>query len=203
MTPILLASASPRRLALLASVGFRPVVRPVDVDETPDDSAGPELVARLAERKALAAIARLTGAPDEPTLGLAADTLVHLPNAPPLGKPRDRDDARRMLNALSGRTHVVRTGVAVFSCEDRMLRDVFSVSTEVVFGPLDEATIAAYLDTDEPWDKAGAYAIQGLGGALVRAIHGSWSNVVGLPLFEVVSTLRTHGAFDPVPWQPR
>lgn len=202
MSRILLASASPRRRELLESVGIDPVVCPVEVDESPDGGSHTELAARLARRKAEAALRIRPGGQDEPLLGIAADTLVHLPGGAPLGKPRDRDDAGRMLRCLADQRHVVRTGVAVFSHAQQRVLDVFVVATEVVFGPLAPEAIEAYLDTDEPWDKAGAYAIQGLGGAFVREIHGSWSNVVGLPLFEVVSTLRTHGAFEVVPWKP-
>jgi septum formation protein len=128
---------------------------------------------------------------------LAADTAVVL-DALILGKPRDAEDARRMLRALSGRTHEVMTGV----CAARGGREeVLAVTTAVRFAPLDEGRIAWYIGTGEPLDKAGAYAVQGAGGAFVEEVRGSVSNVVGLPLAETLSLLAQIGF--PQPWSPR
>ena len=200
MTPLTLASASPRRAHLLQSAGFRTVIRPIDVDESSPDREHP--ARSLALRKARAALHILNAEHGLPPFGLTADTLVHLPDQPPLGKPTDRHDAARMLRALAGNTHLVTTAVTLFSLPEQRILDTLDVTTAVHFLPLSDALIDAYLDTDEPWDKAGAYAIQGLGASFVRAIEGSWSNVVGLPLAEVVSTLRTAGAFRLAPWEP-
>ncbi|TVR03224.1 MAG: septum formation protein Maf [Deltaproteobacteria bacterium] len=202
MTRILLASASPRRERLLRTAGFDPLVRPVDVDETIPDQPAEDLVLELARAKANAALNPFTPDPEAPAFGLTADTLVHLPGRPPLGKPRDRKHARSMLLDLSGRTHQVRTGVAILDTRNRRIATCFAIATDVRFRPLDPEEIDAYLDGDEAWDKAGAYAVQGRAATFVESIHGSWTNVVGLPLTEVVSTLRELGAFPVVPWRP-
>ena len=173
--PIVLASASPRRLELLRRVGLSPDVRPTSTDESLREGEDPfDAAERLARAKAEAALPGV--APG--TLVVAADTLVVL-DGKALGKPRDRDDARAMLRALSGRTHGVVTGVAL-ARDGRVVsgRDV----TEVVFAPLSDAGIEAYVATGEPDDKAGAYALQGIGGLFVERIDGTPSNVVGLPV---------------------
>jgi septum formation protein len=172
--PIILASGSPRRRQILESLGLVFEVRASDVDETllPSETAF-DAAERLARAKA--ATVR-DAAPD--VLVVAADTLVVL-GGEALGKPRDRADARRMLAALSGRAHDVVTGVAC-------ARDGRVVSgretTRVVFAPMSEAEIAGYVGTGEPDDKAGAYALQGIGGLFVERVEGSPSNVVGLPI---------------------
>lgn len=173
--PIVLASASPRRLELLRRVGLSPDVLPTSTDESLRVGEDPfDAAERLARAKAEAALPGV--APG--TLVVAADTLVVL-DGRALGKPRDRDDARAMLRALSGRTHGVVTGVAL-ARDGRVVsgRDV----TEVVFAPLSDAAIEAYVSTGEPDDKAGAYALQGIGGLFVERIDGTPSNVVGLPV---------------------
>jgi septum formation protein len=171
---IVLASASPRRRELLLSLGLPFDVRATDVDETlqPGESAfdGAE---RLARAKAGAAAVGERG-----TLVIAADTLVVL-EGEALGKPVDRGDVRRMLVALSGRAHDVVTGVA---CA-RLGRIVSGrETTRVVFASMSEAEIEQYAATGEPDDKAGAYALQGIGGLFVERVEGSPSNVVGLPV---------------------
>jgi septum formation protein len=139
-------------------------------------------------------------------LVLAADTAVVL-DGEVLGKPADEADARRMLRALSGRTHEVLTAVCVESrpvptpggeAGPPTTREVL-VATEVDLAPLDEERIAWYVATGEPFDKAGAYAIQGIAGAFVRTVRGSVSNVVGLPLDETLALLAAAGAR--LPWQ--
>jgi septum formation protein len=175
---LVLASASPRRRELLAGLGLRFDVRPADVDETPRPGEPPaDLVERLAGAKAAA-----VGASRREVV-VAADTVV-VADGDALGKPVGGDDAARMLRRLGGRTHHVLTGVAV-----RLGAALTSgvVSTEVTFRPLTEADIAWYVATGEPLDKAGAYAIQGVGGLFVERIDGSYHNVVGLPLAQLES----------------
>lgn len=174
---VVLASGSPRRAELLRRIGIEPVIRPADIDETPRSDETPEvLVSRLARTKAEASPA------EDGDLVVAADTVVVLADAV-LGKPSSRDDARAMLRALSGITHQVLTGIHLRHGG----RDTGAVEeTAVRFRYLSDVEIDAYLDTGEPFDKAGAYAIQGAGGMFVEAISGSDSNVIGLPLATVV-----------------
>lgn len=177
-----LASASPRRRALLAAVGLTPEVRPRNIDETPHSNESPlPYVLRVATAKALA------GAETMPVL--AADTTVALDGAI-LGKAADPAEARDMLARLSGRTHSVHTAVVLATPSG--LKSLV-VSTQVRFRTLSEAEIAAYVATKEPMDKAGAYGIQGAGGALVAAVSGSYTNVVGLPVEETLMLLHAAG----------
>ncbi len=171
---LILASASPRRSDLLASLGLRFEVRPVVVDESPRAGERPaELVERLAGEKA-----RARAEPGELVVG--GDTVVVL-DGTVLGKPADRADAAEMLSALAGREHEVLSGIAVVSGDDRRLATDVE-RTRVRMTPLDAERIGWYVDTGEPMDKAGSYAIQGLGAAFVESIDGSYTNVVGLPL---------------------
>lgn len=190
MTALVLASGSPRRRELLEALGFELVVRPVEIDESVvGDETPSDYVRRLARTKAAAA-AGLDGAqPGELVLG--ADTIV-VSDGEMLGKPTDPDDARRMLRRLAGREHEVRTGVALRGL-DRGFEEVAEETTRVCFAPLTEEEIDWYVETGEPLDKAGAYAVQGLAARFVRRINGSYSNVVGLPLFETVSLLKGLG----------
>lgn len=183
---LVLASASPRRAELLARVGATPTIRPAHLDETPSvDEPPSELVARLAVAKA-AAVAR-DDRPDE--VVLAADTeVVHEGRS--LGKPRGPADAVAMLTSLSGRTHEVVTGVAVV--RGRAHRHAV-VTTRVTFRELTPAQITWYVATGEPEGKAGGYALQGAGAALVDRIEGSDTNVIGLPLAETLGLLRELG----------
>jgi septum formation protein len=175
---LVLASGSPRRRDLLALLGVPFSATDADVDETPHDGERPlDLVRRLAADKARS----VDGDPV-----LAADTVVDV-DGEVLGKPVDADDARRMLRCLSGRTHLVHTAVAVRSGEQVELE---VVSTSVRFVPVSEEAIEWYVGTGEPFGKAGAYALQGAGGALVDGVEGSVSNVVGLPLATVVRLLE-------------
>lgn len=178
----MLASASPRRRELLAQLDVAFDVAAPDVDETPRDGEQPaELVRRLARDKA-AAVARAR--PD--AVVVAADTVVDVDGVG-LGKPASDDEARRMLRLLSARRHLVHTGVAVAAGARVAVTEV--ITTAVEFVALTEATVDWYVATGEPRDKAGAYAIQGHGGVLVRRIEGSASNVVGLPLAELATML--------------
>jgi len=188
MTSFVLASASPRRSALLSQCGFTFEVRPADIDETPAAAEAPErYVLRMADGKAAAGLAALAG--DDERVVLAADTTVVLDGAI-LGKPMDADDAGAMLRRLAGRRHRVITAVCV---ADRRRRQSCSVSTEVWLRPLDDVEVRAYVATGEGLDKAGSYAVQGLGSAFVQRISGSYGAVVGLPLCETVAMLRDFG----------
>ena len=182
---IVLASASPRRLALLQQIGVTCQVTPADIDETAsaDEKAG-QFVLRLAEEKSAATYHAHNRLPV-----LAADTSISF-NGKILGKPRNESDALSMLLMLSGQQHQVMTGVSV-----RSALGAFSLlcSTEVRFRELSHAQIHAYCATGEPLGKAGSYAIQGLGAVLVESIKGSYSNVVGLPLYETSLLLEKSG----------
>jgi septum formation protein len=170
---LVLASASPRRQNLLATLGLHFLVRPVDLDETPHPAEPPALyVRRLAEEKAAARIL-----PGE--LVLAADTTVVL-DGEILGKPGDPAEARAMLSRLTGREHTVLTGVAVEQL-GRERRTVVE-STRVRIAALEAEEVAWYVATGEPMDKAGSYAVQGIGAMFVEAVQGDYTNVVGLPL---------------------
>ena len=170
--PLILASGSPRRRELIGSMGIPFEVIAADAPEI-KEGAPEEIVTENARRKA-AAVAK--GHPGRVVLG--ADTMVFAAGAA-LGKPRDLADARRMLRLLSGREHLVYTGVCVMRDEKIDLR---WESAGVFFVPLTEAEIDRYLAAGESMDKAGAYALQGRGGMYVRRIEGSYSNVIGLPL---------------------
>lgn len=171
---LILASASPRRRELLGSLGLRFAVRSVDVDETPRDGEPPRsYVLRLAAEKA-----RERAHPGE--IVLAADTTVVL-GSEILGKPRDPEDARRMLARIAGREHTVLTGVALEE-PGRGLRVSDIAASRVRMALLSEERIAWYVETGEPLDKAGSYAVQGLGALFVEEIEGNYTNVVGLPL---------------------
>ena len=186
-----LASASPRRRELLGWLGVPFVVDAADVDERPQTSeSAEELVRRLASAKASAGAARHRAA-----WVLAADTVVEI-DGDILGKPVDRADAAAMLARLAGRVHRVVTGFAL-AAPGGALRAEERVVSRVQFRPLTAAAIAAYVETDESLDKAGAYAAQGRGSALIARIDGSFSNVIGLPLLEVERALTEVGLLVP------
>lgn len=195
MTPdLILASASPRRRELLERLGLRVQVFPVDVDETPVQDEKPRAYAqRLALEKGQAALAKLGAQVSLPIL--TADTVVVLGDEI-LGKPNDQSHAEAMLLRLAGRRHEVLTAYCV-NHAGRALERV--VSTGVTFRSLDAAEVRAYLDSREWQGKAGAYAIQGIAGAFACEVRGSFSNVVGLPLAEVVADLRALQALPNYP----
>jgi septum formation protein len=191
---LILASASPRRRELLERLGLRVRVFPVDVDETPAEGEKPRVYAqRLAAEKGQAAVARLGAEASLPIL--TADTVVVLGDDI-LGKPDDEGHAESMLLRLAGRRHEVLTATCV-NFAGRTLERV--VSTGVTFRSLDPAEVRAYLDSREWQGKAGAYAIQGIAGAFACEVRGSFSNVVGLPLAEVVADLRALQALPNYP----
>lgn len=180
---IVLASGSPRRKELLQQVGVEFEVQVFDIDESPHLHEAPaDYVVRLAIQKAQAAIPHL---PTD-SIVIAADTTVTI-DGKILGKPQDQADAFAMWQRLSGRDHFVMTGVAVARNQTVLHR---RVTTEVHFARLSLADMQAYWQTGEPVGKAGGYAIQGLGAAFIPKIHGSYSNVVGLPLFETLDLLK-------------
>lgn len=187
--PLVLASGSPRRRELLSGAGLRFAIRPADIDETPLTGEAPaNYVRRLSIEKADASMTSPLASPAE--ILLAADTTVDV-NGEILEKPLDADDAYRMLRMLSGRSHLVHTGVTVSAPIAAARRSsTIVVTTEVTFADLEDATIDWYLDTGEAMDKAGAYGIQGAAGAFVEKINGSVTNVIGLPLAETLKLLR-------------
>jgi len=190
--PLILASASPRRREILERIGVAIEVMPADIDETAHDDEPPAAyVARIARAKA-AAIAR----PSDRWV-LAADTTVTIDGAI-LGKAETADEAAAMLRRLSGRTHQVLTAFVLVGERDgcACLRDGV-VASDVVMTELDAPTVADYVACGEWRGKAGAYALQGIGAALVREVRGSVTNVIGLPLAEVVAALREVGAPQP------
>ena len=188
MSMLYLASGSPRRRELLGQIGVPFTTLPTVIDETPlPNEPAVDYVRRLACAKAQVGLASLA----EPgaAVVLGADTSVVL-DGRILGKPESRAEALSMLAALSGQTHEVLTAVALANsqrCEVRV------VSSQVSFRPLSAAEIEAYWASGEPQDKAGSYAIQGLGAVFVRDLHGSFSAVVGLPLCETAALLADFG----------
>ena len=188
---LILASASPRRAEILRNAGIKFEIRKTDVDESRlvDEVPG-DYVRRLALAKAQSAAAKYLAPVDE-TLILGADTVVVV-NADILGKPVSQDDARSMLRRLSGRVHEVHTGLALLRSSGEEQRVVEEV-TRVHFASLTDREIENYIATGEPFDKAGAYAIQGIGGRYVTRIEGCYFNVMGLPLARLWSLLRELG----------
>ncbi|MDO5090611.1 MAG: nucleoside triphosphate pyrophosphatase [Cardiobacteriaceae bacterium] len=181
---LVLASASPRRAELLAQLGVPFAVFPADIDESPQwNEAAEALASRLALEKAQAVAADVEG------VILAADTVV-LCGGEVFGKPEDEADALRMLRALSGSTHEVITAVALLH-QGRVWSE--AVTTTVVFDEVPEPWLAAYVASEEPFGKAGAYAIQGRGSCWVKEIRGDFYNVVGLPLNALWRGLRALG----------
>ncbi|HNT27642.1 MAG TPA: Maf family protein [bacterium] len=186
MPKMILASASPRRREMLTLFSFPLEIDAPVVDETPIPGLAPAALAEmLAERKGSSVVGRRGDG--DPVI--AADTVV-VSGGELLGKPRDTEDAERMLRLLSGTDHEVVTGVALWW---RGKKQVFSVTSTVTFKSLKEKEISDYIATGEPMDKAGAYAIQGIGGFMVRSVTGSVSNVVGLPIAEVIAALQEMG----------
>ena len=173
---LVLASKSPRRSEILKNAGFDFIIRTADADETIAEGTNPEdAVVMLAARKAMAVERNA----DELILG--ADTIVVLDDKI-LGKPKDREDAFNMLRSLSGRVHSVFTGVCAISDKGSM---TFAEETKVEFYPLTDEEINTYIDSNDCYDKAGAYGIQGLASKFIRGINGDYFNVVGLPISSV------------------
>jgi septum formation protein len=182
---VVLASSSPRRRQLLDLIGITHEVRPPNIDETMRPRENPRRHAeRLAREKATAVATR-----DPDLITIAADTIVVI-NRKVLGKPKDTDDAARMLALLSGREHVVTTAVAV--SRGKKLRSAVE-EVRVKFRRLRDDEIEAYIATGEPMDKAGAYGIQGYGATIVERIEGDYFAVMGLPVVRLIGLLRDVG----------
>jgi septum formation protein len=192
--PLILASASPRRGALLTSAGLVFITRPSDIDEAVRPGEPPrayvERMGRAKLERALASREAKRKSESE-ALVLAADTSVVQGEAI-LGKPESDAHALSMLGRLAGRTHRVMTAVAL-GCVGAGVLEELTVTTEVRFRPASHEELARYVATGEGRDKAGSYANQGLGAGLVQGINGSYTNVVGLPLVEVLGLLARHG----------
>lgn len=199
---LVLASASPRRKELLEQVGINVLCHPVDIDETAKQSESPsELVQRLAVEKAKSCISRMNPPAFDamkrsefPSIVLGADTIIDLDGFA-LGKPENREDALATLQALSEREHYVHTGVAIVSAMNGVCETTL-VTTTVEFGRVSLQDAKKYWETGEPLDKAGSYAIQGIGARFVSRMSGSYSNVVGLPIYETLELLRSISAHD-------
>lgn len=188
-----LASQSPRRRELLSQIGISFDVLNVDIDESvKEDEKAQDYVLRLAKEKALAGLT-LEKSKIKPVLG--SDTSVVI-NGKILGKPADKSDAKKMLRLLSGQTHQVMTAVALAVHDESLaepeLFSIISVS-DVSFKTLSDEEIARYVETSEPADKAGSYAIQGQAAAFITHLSGSYSGVMGLPLYETVKLLNKAG----------
>lgn len=188
---IILASGSPRRKELLRNAGISFEVLVTDVDENVNRHVSPsEFVSIISKRKAGAAVKSCIDTGRKQVIIIAADTVVHIGDEI-LGKPADKDDAFRMLRLLENRWHGVYTGITVaFIDNDRAeyLQDF--CHTKVKFKPLSNERISEYINTGEPFDKAGAYAVQGQGGDLVEKIVGDYNNVVGLPIDRLLKMLN-------------
>lgn len=191
MSALVLASASPRRSELLERVGLTPRIEPADVDESVLPGESPDdYVVRVATDKAMAVATRSPGA-----VVLAADTAV-VADGVALGKPRDAAHAVELLTSLSGRSHRVLTAVVVVDPDGIVHTDVASATVTMAVSSAEE--LAWYVDTGEPLDKAGAYAVQGLGAALVERVEGDPTTVIGLPLRATLELLRAAG----IDWPP-
>ena len=189
---VVLASASPRRTALLKQMNIAHTIQPADIDESPRLNETPlSLVSRLAAEKGLAVKAKLASKQTltDDTVILASDTLIAF-NGQSVGKPENKADAKRILTMLSGNTHEVLTAISVLN-HTRQQTQV--ITTSVTFAALTNEQITAYWETGEPADKAGSYAIQGIGGEFVVSINGSASAVIGLPLYETRQLLNEFG----------
>lgn len=189
---VVLASASPRRTALLKQMNIAHTIHPADIDESPRPNETPQaLVERLAAEKAqtvkteLEALRSMTA----DTVILASDTLIAF-DGESVGKPIDKADSKRILSMLAGKQHEVLTAISALS-NSRQQTQV--ITTSVTFAALTDEQIDAYWDTGEPADKAGSYAIQGIGGEFVVSINGSASAVIGLPLYETRQLLNAFG----------
>ncbi len=195
---IVLASASPRRKELLTRIGLDIAVIPADIDETvlPD-----ELPEAHVERLSLAKARAIASRSDVGGRWFIGSDTVVVRDDVILGKPASTADAAVMLRSLAGRSHRVVSGYAVVDREQNRF-EAAAITTRVTFRELTDAEIAGYIATGEPADKAGAYGIQGIGASLVRSIDGSYTNVVGLPLCEVVETLERMGAATLFDQQP-
>lgn len=189
---VILASGSPRRKELLANMGFEYEIHVSDCEENTYETEPTKVVEALSNMKAEDVMSKL---PEDDYLLIAADTLVFL-DKDRLGKPSSEENASEILHKLSGRSHVVITGVTVLKGnKEHYEKAVFSQITEVEIGKLSDREISDYIKTGEPMDKAGAYAIQGLFAKHVVGIKGDYSNVVGLPVSRLYEELKNRNWF--------
>lgn len=187
---LVLASASPRRKELLEQAGYNLIILPADVDETLPDGISPEDAVKYLANKKAEACAKfiLKEKPEITDLPIvAADTVVYKDEI--MGKPMDRQDAKRMIQTIRGTFHHVATGVAIILSTSGK-KDVFCDVTKVYCKNLSDDDVEAYLDTDEPYDKAGAYAIQGIFGKYIDRFEGRYDTVVGLPVEPITEVLN-------------
>lgn len=199
-SPLILGSQSPRRLELLRALRIPVEPFAVEVDESILPGERPDALAtRLARQKGAAALYALgrNGVEGGTRWILCADTIVHI-GGELMGKPRDFDDARRMLRLLSGRTHHVTTGFVVHA-GDAYDAPAYAETTAVTFRALSEDEVRRYVETEEGVDKAGGYAIQGLAGAFCERLEGTYANVVGLPVHRVIEALLRVEAIETFP----
>lgn len=188
---IILASKSPRRKELLENIGIKPLIIVSDADENIDESNPEELVKKLSHIKAQAVYDKIKAdnaiGLNEDDYILGADTVVYA-DKEILGKPKDKEDARRMIKMYSGAYHSVYTGFSLISSDGKIVSDY--CETKVYVYDMSDDEIEEYISTDEPYDKAGAYGIQGLFGKYIEKIDGDYNNVVGLPVSKIVHTLK-------------
>ncbi len=191
---IILASASPRRRELLQQIGLEYEAAPSTVEEEMTGTLPEEIVEGLAVQKAEDVFGKMKEAGAEEFLVIGADTVVTFEGAV-MGKPADEEDACRMLDSLQGKTHQVYTGVALLGERKggESFRAVFHEKTDVTMYPMTKDEIAAYVETKEPMDKAGAYGIQGRCAAHIEKIDGDYNNVVGLPVGRLYQELKKYG----------
>lgn len=184
----------------MEEVGFTVQVAAMDIVEQSTFTDPVDVAIDLARQKGEATVAAHREAAQRAMFTLAADTIVWTSSGELLGKPQDRDDARRILGTLMGKTHHVTTGFALFGAESTPVA-VGEQTAAVTMSSLSASALEAYLDTDEPWDKAGAYGVQGLAGAFISRIEGSWHTVVGLPVHEVLRVAQSNGLLVQMPWE--
>ena len=189
MKPVILASRSPRRRELMELIGFPFVVRVSDLEETMTSREPAAVTEELSWQKAHAVAEEL--ADEEGIIVIGADTVVAV-EGEILGKPAGIDEARSMIRLLQGREHMVYTGVTVLrrSTGQREYRETFSEGTMVSVAPMSDREIETYIRTEEPYDKAGAYGIQGSFAKFIRGIHGDYYNVMGLPVHQLYDRLK-------------
>ena len=186
---LILASKSPRRKEILENLGVSFEIITCETDEHTDERDGRKYVEEIAFRKgdAVRKLLESEGKFTEDMLILSSDTVVVSADGEIMGKPKDREDAKRMILAFSGKPHFVISGIALISKDKTVIT---SESTTVYFDTVDECDIERYLDTDEAYDKAGAYAIQGYASLWINGIEGDYFNVVGLPVKKLADTLK-------------
>lgn len=201
MSHVLLASRSPRRRELLEEVGFHVSVFADDVDESTEETDPLHAAMSIARRKGEGIAGRARALAPDADFVLSSDTIVWTDDGTMLGKPRDRDHGRAMLRLLLGRTHAVTTGFALFRPGESAPAALAHSTARVTMAALSASALEAYLDSDEPWDKAGGYAVQGLAGAFISRIEGSWHTVVGLPVHDVLHAAQSLGLIVRMPWE--